>query len=65
MAINIRRATDGDLEPLTRIYNYYVVATTVTFDLEPKTVEQRAEWLSQLKDSGPTRHHSTTSNECE
>ena len=30
----IRPATSADLLPLTEIYNYYVIKTPITFDLE-------------------------------
>ena len=36
-----------DLPRLTEIYNYYVVNTPITFDLEPVTVEQRARWFDE------------------
>ncbi|HTD21979.1 MAG TPA: GNAT family N-acetyltransferase [Terriglobales bacterium] len=50
-AILIRMATKDDLPRLTEIYNYYVVSTPVTFDVEPYTVERRATWFQQF---GPT-----------
>lgn len=48
----IRRATDDDLPALTDIYNYYVRTTPISFDIEPRTVEQRREWLRQFSESG-------------
>ncbi|MBD3666693.1 MAG: N-acetyltransferase family protein [Parvibaculaceae bacterium] len=48
----IRRAGSGDLARLTEIYNHYIVHTPITFDLEEKTVEARADWLAQFKVSG-------------
>lgn len=51
--IRIRRATPSDLPRLTEIYNYYVVNTPVTFDVEPYTVERREEWFGQF---GMRRH---------
>ncbi len=50
-AILIRLATKDDFPRLTEIYNYYVVNTPVTFDVEPYTVERRATWFQQF---GPT-----------
>jgi phosphinothricin acetyltransferase len=44
-----------DLPRLTEIYNYYVVHTPVTFDLEPHTVESRATWLHQFAPTGRHR----------
>jgi len=53
--IAIRPAARGDLPRLTEIYNYYVVNTPVTFDIEPYTVERRAEWFNQFGASGRYR----------
>lgn len=41
----IREATESDAQRIAEIYNPYVLTTTATFDTEPKTVEDRAEWL--------------------
>jgi phosphinothricin acetyltransferase len=54
-AILIRMATNGDLPRLTEIYNYYVVNTPVTFDVEPYTVERRATWFQQFAPTGRYR----------
>jgi phosphinothricin acetyltransferase len=51
----IRPARDSDLPRLTEIYNYYVVNSPATFDLEPKTVAERGEWLAQFAESGRHR----------
>lgn len=51
----VRAGTEDDLEELTRIYNHYVVATPITFDIEPFTVEQRRPWLASHPDRGPHR----------
>jgi phosphinothricin acetyltransferase len=53
--ISIRSAVRGDLPRPTEIYNYYVVNTPVTFDVEPYTVEQRENWFSQFRASGRYR----------
>jgi phosphinothricin acetyltransferase len=53
--ISIRPAVRGDLPRLTEIYNYYVVNTPVTFDVEPYTVEQRENWFGQFRTSGRYR----------
>jgi len=53
--VAIRLAARGDLPRLTEIYNYYVVNTPVTFDIEPYTVERRAEWFNQFGASGRYR----------
>lgn len=48
---NIRLAERKDLGRLTKIYNYYVINTPVTFDVEPYTEERREAWFAQF---GPT-----------
>lgn len=52
--VNIRLAERRDLTRLTEIYNYYVINTPVTFDVEPYTVERRELWFAQF---GPTGRH--------
>jgi phosphinothricin acetyltransferase len=49
--MRIRPAMRGDLARITEIYNYYVVNTPVTFDVEAYTVEGREAWFAQF---GPT-----------
>jgi phosphinothricin acetyltransferase len=46
--VRIRPAARADLPRLTEIYNYYVVNTPVTFDVEPYTVERREAWFAQF-----------------
>jgi phosphinothricin acetyltransferase len=53
--LRIRPAVRGDLQRLTEIYNYYVVNTPVTFDIEPYTVERREAWFAQFGGSGRHR----------
>jgi len=53
--INIRPAERRDLPWLTEIYNYYVVNTPVTFDVEPYTVERREAWFAQFGTAGRHR----------
>ena len=53
--LRIRPATTTDLPRLTEIYNYYVINTPVTFDIEPYTVEQRVAWFSQFVPTGRYR----------
>jgi phosphinothricin acetyltransferase len=54
-AIRIRPAVKPDLPRLTEIYNYYVVNTAVTFDIEPYTVERRTAWFEQFAHIGRHR----------
>ena len=55
MDLRIRPAVSGDLPRLTEIYNYYVVHTPVTFDVEPYTVERRGPWFAQFALTGRHR----------
>jgi phosphinothricin acetyltransferase len=55
MDIRIRPAIRDDLARLTEIYNYYVVHTPVTFDVEPYTVERREAWFGQFGATGRHR----------
>lgn len=55
MALVLRAARSEDLPRLTDIYNHYVVHSPATFDLEPKTPEQRAEWFAQFAAVGRHR----------
>jgi phosphinothricin acetyltransferase len=49
---DIRRIQPGDLPALLDIYNHYVRETAITFDLEPRTLEQRRVWLDGFSDTG-------------
>lgn len=53
--VRVRAAQPADLPRLTEIYNFYVVNTPVTFDIEPYTVDGRAAWLSQFATTGRYR----------
>ncbi len=53
--IQICPASIEDLPRLTEIYNHYVIHTPVTFDLEPYTLEQRADWFRQFSTTGRHR----------
>jgi len=50
--IAIRRARGSDLDALVAIYNYYVETTHITFDVEPRTRDQRKAWLDGFSDCG-------------
>ena len=50
--IAIRRVEEGDLPALLAIYNYYVRETPVTFDIEPRNLEQRRAWFDGFADTG-------------
>jgi phosphinothricin acetyltransferase len=51
----IRAATLDDLEPLTEIYNHYIVHSAITFDLHPFTAAERRGWFDDHSDTGPHR----------
>jgi L-amino acid N-acyltransferase YncA len=48
-AITIRDATEKDVPAIADIYNYEVLHGTATFDLEPKSVEDRLDWLQHTQ----------------
>lgn len=54
-SISIRSAVRADVPRLTEIYNYYVIRTPVTFDVEPYTVEKREIWFKQFAPTGRHR----------
>ena len=54
-SIHIRPVEQGDLGALTDIYNHYVRETAVTFDVEPRTLEQRQAWLDGFARTGRYR----------
>jgi phosphinothricin acetyltransferase len=45
--VTIREATREDLRRITEIYNYYIVNTPITFDIDPVTPEARAGWFEE------------------
>ena len=51
MAVLIRKARESDLFALTKLYNYYIENTAITFDIEPYTLEQRREWFRHYNHS--------------
>jgi phosphinothricin acetyltransferase len=52
MNVSIRRARGSDIPILLDIYNHYVANTHITFDLEPRTIEERGAWFSQFQTGG-------------
>lgn len=53
--VEIRPATERDLEAINEIYNHYVVTAHYTFDLEPMTMAMRREWFSHYGETGRYR----------
>ncbi len=43
--MHIRPATADDVPAITAIYNQAVTDTTASFDLEPKTLDERMTWF--------------------
>ena len=51
-SFTIREATAADLPDIREIYNYYVLNSVVTFDLEPMTLDEwqhKYEWVQSLQ----------------
>lgn len=53
--MGIRPAVPADLPRLLEIYNHYVEATHVTFDIDPLSIEARRVWFDGFDERGPHR----------
>jgi L-amino acid N-acyltransferase YncA len=51
--IEIRKAELADLDAITEIYNEAILTTTATFDIEPKTREERLQWFQSRGERYP------------
>jgi phosphinothricin acetyltransferase len=51
----IRNGCEDDLVQLNDVYNHYVRETHITFDIQPITMERRAEWFGHYNAVGPYR----------
>lgn len=51
--VTIRRAEPDDAAAIAGIYNEAILTTTATFDIEPKTVEERTHWLRSHDERHP------------
>lgn len=49
----IRKAEQSDVPAITEIYNEAILETTATFDIEPKSVADRSDWLAAHDDRHP------------
>lgn len=49
----IRNALEKDINSINKIYNYEVLNGVATFDTEPKTREERLEWLNAHSEKYP------------
>lgn len=54
-AMTVRYAVQSDLPALVDIYNYYAVNSHATFAERKATLEERKDWLSKYKETGPHR----------
>src|SRR3954454_2525457 len=52
-SLGIRRAELADAPAIAEIYNEAIATTTATFDTEPKTVEERTQWLQSHDERHP------------
>jgi len=50
--VEVRRATEHDLDTINDIYNHYVAGAHYTFDLEPMSSEARREWFTHYSEKG-------------
>ncbi|MFP3991872.1 N-acetyltransferase family protein [Streptomyces sp. E11-3] len=53
--VQVRSGDEGDLAPLTDIYNHYVRETAITFDTDAFTPQERLPWLRSHPEDGPHR----------
>jgi phosphinothricin acetyltransferase len=51
--ISIRRATVNDVDAIREIYNEAVLTTTATFDIEPKSLDDRLAWFAAHDERHP------------
>lgn len=51
--MKIRPALITDVPAITDIYNHAVLTSTASFDLEPKSIEDRECWLSEREERHP------------
>jgi L-amino acid N-acyltransferase YncA len=53
VAVTVRRAHEGDLPDILRIYNDEILTGTATWDEEPWTLERRQAWFKEHDASTP------------
>ncbi|MFJ5266285.1 GNAT family N-acetyltransferase [Streptomyces sp. NPDC088387] len=53
--VQVRPGAEADLVALTELYNHYVRETSITFDTEIFTPEERRPWLLSHPEDGPHR----------
>lgn len=60
---NIRHLEPRDVSYINDIYNHYILNTPITFDIDPKSVEDRVEWATTFSQQG--RHQCLVATEGE
>ena len=45
--VRVRPATLDDVAAITDIYNEAILTTTATFDIEPRTIDERTDWFTR------------------
>lgn len=53
--IEVRAATQSDLEEINDVYNHYVRTSPATFDIDEVSIDARRDWFEQFGESGPYR----------
>ena len=51
-SVQVRTATEGDLDAIHRIYNHAILTTTATWDEEPWPMERRQAWWEEHRAPG-------------
>ena len=55
MHVIIDTANEEDLKRLTEIYNYYIIHSHATFDIDIYSIQKRQNWFRQFAAQGPYR----------
>lgn len=55
MRVTIDTATEADLKRLTEIYNYYILHSHATFDIDQYSIQKRQSWFQNFATQGPYR----------
>ena len=50
--INVRHLEPNDVPAINEIYNHYILNTPITFDIDPKSVEERIAWATTFAEQG-------------
>ena len=51
----MRPGRESDLQEILEIHNHFVRETSVTFEMDAATLENRVEWFAQFDETGPYR----------